>query len=84
MDSERVFVGSLNRLQLKGKIGVFGRSIGGITACHLASKFKDSVELLVIDRSLDELINIVEQKLRSTWLTCVLRIFTPGWICNNA
>jgi hypothetical protein len=45
---------------VKGKIGVFGRSIGGITACHLAGKYTDLVELLVIDRSLDELLGVVE------------------------
>jgi pimeloyl-ACP methyl ester carboxylesterase len=39
---------------------VFGRSIGGITASHLAAKYNDLVELLVIDRSLDELLSVVE------------------------
>jgi predicted acyl esterase len=27
---------------LNGKVGLYGRSIGGITACHLAAKFSDS------------------------------------------
>lgn len=60
MDVERVLVASLQRLKVTGKVGVFGRSIGGITACHLAAKYRDTVEMLVIDRSLDELLGIVE------------------------
>lgn len=58
-DAEKVLAESMRVLQLKGQIGVFGRSIGGITACHLAGKYNDLVKLLVIDRSLDELKHIV-------------------------
>jgi hypothetical protein len=47
-------------LKLEGKIGVFGRSIGGITACHLAGKYSDLVELLLIDRSMDELMGVLQ------------------------
>jgi pimeloyl-ACP methyl ester carboxylesterase len=46
-------------LKLEGKIGVFGRSIGGITACHLAGKYNDLVDLLLIDRSMDELMGVL-------------------------
>jgi len=60
---------SIQQLNLKGKIGVFGRSIGGITACHLAGKYNDLVELLVIDRSMDELTGIVDQKLRGSTIS---------------
>ena len=59
-DSEHVLAESVKQLNLRGKIGVFGRSIGGITACHLAGKYNDLVELLVIDRSMDELTGIVD------------------------
>lgn len=46
-------------MKLEGKIGVFGRSIGGITACHLAAKYSDLVDLLLIDRSMDELMGVL-------------------------
>jgi len=42
-DAEHVLANSCKVLKLKGKIGVFGRSIGGITACHLAGKYNDLV-----------------------------------------
>jgi pimeloyl-ACP methyl ester carboxylesterase len=39
LDAERVLATSLTKLGLRGKIGVYGRSIGGIAACHLANKY---------------------------------------------
>jgi pimeloyl-ACP methyl ester carboxylesterase len=54
-DAERVLDFLVNNLQIKGKIGVYGRSIGGITACHLAAKYQDHVEVLICDRTLSEL-----------------------------
>ena len=35
-DAEQVLAFTVRNLNLKGKIGIYGRSIGGITACHLA------------------------------------------------
>lgn len=55
LDAERVLARSYNLLRLSGKIGVYGRSIGGIAACHLANKYPDLVEALMIDRSMNEL-----------------------------
>jgi pimeloyl-ACP methyl ester carboxylesterase len=61
-DAEKVLARSLEILKLQGKIGVYGRSIGGITACHLAGKYNDLVEILIIDRSLNELQDWVATK----------------------
>lgn len=69
---------------MQGKVGVFGRSIGGITACHLAGKYNDLVELLVIDRSLDELKGIVQSKLRGSAIANMYNQLTRGLVCNNA
>ena len=83
MDAERVFAGMIQKLQLKGKIGVYGRSIGGITACHLAGKFKDIVELLVIDRSLSELSEVMVSKFKGKSIEMIFNFATNGWVCNN-
>mmetsp|Transcript_148919 Transcript_148919/g.478475 ORF Transcript_148919/g.478475 Transcript_148919/m.478475 type:complete len:920 (+) Transcript_148919:159-2918(+) len=44
---------------LKGKgitdIAIYGRSIGGVTACHLARKHPDVVKLLIADRTMSQL-----------------------------
>lgn len=77
-------VGSISKLKLQGKIGIYGRSIGGIAATHLANKYKDIVELLVIDRSLNELEGVAESKLRGSATATMFKQFANGWACNNS
>ena len=59
-DAERVLSFIINNLKIKGKIAVYGRSIGGITACHLAGKYNDLIEVLICDRTLSELQSVSE------------------------
>jgi pimeloyl-ACP methyl ester carboxylesterase len=80
-DAERVLAFTVNNLQLKGKVGVYGRSIGGITACHLAQKYNDLVEVLICDRTLSELQGVAEQKLRGKATTWFFDLYTRGWKC---
>lgn len=42
-DAERVLDFAINKLKLRGKIGVYGRSLGGLAATHLANKFPDII-----------------------------------------
>ena len=46
-------------LKSKGitQIGVYGRSIGGVAACHLARHHPDVVQLLITDRTMSTLEN---------------------------
>lgn len=83
-DAERVIEGSIDFLKLKGKIGVYGRSIGGITANHLAATYKDLIDILIIDRSLNELQGVAESKLRGSITTTLFKQFTNGWVCKNS
>lgn len=73
LDAERVLAGSIEILNLKGKIGIYGRSIGGIAATHLANKYKDLIEVLLIDRSLNELQGVAESKLRGSVTTAMFK-----------
>jgi pimeloyl-ACP methyl ester carboxylesterase len=50
-DAEQILNFVKNVLGVKGKIGVFGRSLGGIASTHLASKYKNIVQLLIVDRT---------------------------------
>ena len=58
---------------------MFGRSIGGISACHLAAKYNDLVELMLIDRSMNEVFEIMSHKLKMSTLTNLLYYFFKGW-----
>lgn len=63
VDSEKVLEFMLNKLKLKGKIGVYGRSIGGIASCHLANKYPDIISTMIIDRTFSELESLSTYKL---------------------
>jgi pimeloyl-ACP methyl ester carboxylesterase len=83
-DAEHVLSDAVTKFNLKGKIGVYGRSIGGITACHLAAKFKEVVKVLIIDRSLSELTDVAEAHLRGETTLTLMKGFVNGWVCDNA
>ena len=51
MDAERVLKFMTEELKLKGKIGVYGRSLGGIASTHLAQKYPQLIDALIVDRT---------------------------------
>lgn len=59
IDVERVMQFLVNRLRVRGPIGVYGRSIGGISACHLSLKFPDLIKVFVGDRTMGNFETIV-------------------------
>jgi alpha/beta superfamily hydrolase len=59
-DSEAVLKFIINNLGLKGKIGCFGRSLGGAIASHLANYYPKIVEFLFVDRSFGTLDSMVQ------------------------
>ena len=83
LDAERVLSFVVQNLGIRGKIGVYGRSIGGITACHLAAKYSGLVEVLICDRTLSELQGVCEQKLKGRATTKFFELYTNGWKCFN-
>ena len=84
MDAESVVHAAVVRLRLAGKIGVYGRSIGGIAATHLAAKFPDLIELLIVDRSLSELTGLVEERFGGYLPTRQFQKYASGWHCDIA
>ena len=82
-DAEHVLARSIEKLRLKGKIGAYGRSIGGIAACHLAGQYPDLIEALIVDRSLSELRSVVVNKLRGCGTTSLFNCFTNNWTVRN-
>lgn len=63
LDAERVVQFLVNKLQVKGPIGVYGRSIGGIAAAHVCAKFSKIIKVFIGDRTMGDFDKIVEQKI---------------------
>ena len=82
-DAEYVMAYLVNRLRVKGKIGVYGRSIGGLTACHLANKYNNLVKALIVDRSFYELSQVPEGKLKGGYTARVFDLLSWKWRTRN-
>ena len=65
---------------MRGKIGIYGRSLGGIAASHL-SRF---VDLSIVDRSFANLDETVEIKFYGKSALALYRLSTCCWKSNNA
>lgn len=68
-----------SKLGLRGKIGIYGRSLGGIASSHLAKY----VDLVIIDRSLSNLENVIEAKFMGKSGVCLYKIGTCNSKSNN-
>ena len=77
-DVERVLAFVVNNIRVKGKLGVYGRSIGGITATHLAAKYPDLIQTLIIDRSFDELQSVPEGRCKGGCTSIIYKVFSCG------
>lgn len=62
-------------MKLKGKIGVYGRSLGGIVTTYLA---KD-VDMIIADRTFGNFNDISKTKFYSDLATCLFKIGSCGW-----
>lgn len=85
LDAERVMQFLVNRLRVQGKIGVYGRSIGGIAASHLVWKFPSIVKVFVGDRTMgnfDE--EVLNRYSRSGLILKLYRILSCFWHIDNA
>jgi pimeloyl-ACP methyl ester carboxylesterase len=85
VDAERVLQFLVNRIQVKGKIGVYGRSIGGIAAAHLVSKFPSIVKCFVGDRTMGLFDNVVLNRFtKSQCLLALYRLLSRFWHIDNS
>lgn len=58
LDSETILRYLRSTVGVRGKIGVYGRSLGGISTTHL-SKF---VDMIIVDRSFSSLYDVADRK----------------------
>lgn len=78
-DSEAVLRYCRNELGLKSKIGVYGRSLGGLATTHL-SQF---VDMVIVDRSFSNLYEVAYHKFYGLMAVLLFKLGTLGWDSNN-
>jgi len=69
-------------LHITGKVGVYGRSLGGIVATHIAAKNSD-ISLLFADRTLANLEILPNRKAHGSIMTKFFKFATLGWKADN-
>ena len=79
-DSESVLRYMRQTLGLRGKVGVYGRSLGGIAATNLMSY----VDMVMIDRSFANFDEVVERKFFGKKALCLYKFATCCEKSNNA
>lgn len=66
VDAERVLQFLINKIRVKGSVGAYGRSIGGIAASHLVGKFPNVIKVFVGDRTLGTFDDCAKTRFPST------------------
>jgi hypothetical protein len=67
------------KMNLRGKVGVYGRSLGGLATTHLA----DKVDLIIADRTFYDFDILADRKFHSSFSKYLFRIGTCKWISIN-
>ena len=79
VDAERVMQFLVNRIRVKGKIGVYGRSIGGIAAAHLSNKFSNLIKVVVVDRTVGVFDAAIDMRFPRSWYAVKLVQWLSGY-----
>ena len=82
-DSEKILDFVIKGLGLRGKVGVYGRSLGGIASTHLAKKNPDHIKALIVDRTFSELDISSERRLFGTISRILYKFVSLNWKANN-
>lgn len=81
-DGEAIVKYCVKTLKLTGKLGVYGRSLGGIVACHLGNHVK-GIDLLIADRTLANFETLTKRKMFGKGIFHSFNFFTCGWEVYN-
>ena len=78
-DAQAVLVYAREVLGVRGKIGIYGRSMGGIPASFLV----DYVDLVIVDRSFANFYDVAYYKFYGVSAILLLMVATFGWRSYN-
>lgn len=79
-DAEQVLHFLKTRIGVRGKIGIYGRSVGCTAACHL----HNHVDMLIADRGFCDLWTLAENKFYGRFAREFFKFSTYGWQSNNS
>lgn len=82
-DGESMIKFMLDYLGLQGNFGVYGRSMGGVVATHLASKFPDKIKLLLADRTFGNLKTVAKRKFLGAGSSLLYNVISVKWETDN-
>lgn len=82
-DGEAILNYLLKTLRVQGKIGIYGRSLGGVVATHIAGNFPDLISLVFADRTFGNLKAISKRKFYSEASSSLFNFITMKWETNN-
>jgi hypothetical protein len=80
VDIDQVYHFLRTRVGVKGKIGIYGRSLGCISAIHL----KSHVDMIVADRGFCDLWTLAYQKFYGKFAELFFKYGTYGWQASNS
>lgn len=78
-DGEKIIRFMRREMALTGKIGVYGRSLGGVVTTHLV----DSVDFIFADRTMSNFDILSDRKFYSSYAKHLFKAISGGWIINN-
>jgi len=82
-DSESMLKFLVEELGAKGKIGCFGRSLGGTMATHIANNYPEFIDFLFVDRSLGNLQRMSESSFVGSYSKSIYYYFSRNWAVNS-
>ena len=74
-DIETIYDYLRNTIGIKGKIGIYGRSLGGIPAAYMS----DRLQMAIVDRTFGNLSDVATYKFRSKMAAKLLKFGSCGW-----
>ena len=85
----------VNKMKLRGKIGVYGRSLGGLAACHLANKYPNIIQaiigntilclfnLIIADRTFSDLETVSTKRISFGPTSFIYKAISCSWKTEN-
>ena len=83
MDGESVVRFVAEDMGVTGRLGIYGRSLGGVVATHVAAQFPDKIALLIADRTFGSLKSVSTRKFVGLGTSALYDLVSFKWETDN-